>query len=149
MVAETRQEHLQQPANEENVIGLQKNNEESLEASNSGEPIESNTLVIKDANEQKSLVNSQKDNVPFSDSKITEPKRTAAIALVDKSENEDIAETIYDKAVQADEMNTYSISYLRPKAIDNNSVLKPWEADFLYRVPDLSAGKDLLAYEGL
>lgn len=42
----------------------------------------------------------------------------------------------------------FEISYLKPKSVENTSHVEPWETDFLYRVPDLSAGKDLLAYQG-
>jgi len=67
----------------------------------------------------------------------------------DQAENNDQIELAQENGVEGlAQEDLYELSYLKPKSIENTSYVEPWETDFLYRVPDLSAGKELLAYQG-
>jgi hypothetical protein len=67
----------------------------------------------------------------------------------DQAENNDQIELLKENVVEGlAHEDSYELSYLKPKSIENTSYVEPWEIDFLYRVPDLSAGKELLAYQG-
>lgn len=152
--AESRQGEKTSPSGE-GVIG--ETNERSRldndDKSTGGSDQANNAVVILD--------DPSENNLEVAEAVITEEEITStgvdtnAVSIVsidnvdNRAENNNQIELLKQNIIEGlAHEDSYEISYLKPKSIANTSYVEPWEIDFLYRVPDLSAGKELLAYQG-
>lgn len=140
---------IKSSSNEQSIARIDKN--ENLEEE--GKTIPSSiqgegSIALIDKSDKKNsktpIGNKAKEELPLNHTKTF---IGPIVASVDHTNNEsESIETYSSEEVAA--LNTDEIQYLKPQALENESYLEPWKVDFLYRVPDLSASKDLLAYQG-
>lgn len=132
--------------NERSSVAKKKNPTEGSGQSN-------NSVVILD--------NPSDNNLEVAESATTDEETRSTVgdpntvAKVSFDNEGDQAENTHKAGVAEENVNEetvseglFPIAYLEPKSLENTSHVAPWETDFLYRVPDLSAGKALLAYQG-